>query len=101
MIAAPQQPRWWKFVKRRRLACPHGHHIPATVRIPESGFIRCAHWIDGEKRECGRWVFVYAIRGGRAVVAEVELAEQDEMEDLATPAEMIDFLGIFGSPSQD
>lgn len=69
------------------------------MRIPESGFIRCSHWLAGERRECGRWVFLYAVRGGRNVVAEVSLDDLKAMEALSTPAEMIEYLGIFEGPT--
>jgi hypothetical protein len=87
--------RWWRFVRDRRVTCAAGHHIPATFDIPEHGFVRCSHWVGLEHRECGRWVFLFAIRGGRAVIAEVELREKDEMKRLTTPAEMLDYLEIF------
>ena len=82
-------------MRDRRITCAAGHHIPSTFDIPEHGFVRCSHWIDRERRECGRWVFLYVIRGGMAVIAEVELREKDEMKRLTSPAEMVDYLGIF------
>jgi hypothetical protein len=93
----PSTPRWWRFVKRRRIVCPALHHIPNTFEVTEAGFVRCAHWIKEERRECNRWVFLYAVRGGGIVVAEVTLHEKDAMEreHLTTPSEMIDYLGIF------
>lgn len=91
--------RWYEYATEGRVFCgPRdrgGHHIPNTFDIPESGFIRCSHWIGEERRECGRWVFLYAIRGGKVVVAEVSLDEKKAMRRLQTPAEMIDYLGIF------
>lgn len=90
-------PRWWRYLKRRRLLCPVGHHLPETANFPESGFIRCQHWInDGRSKgyECGKWIFLFAIRGGGTIVAEVELKEMRQMEELATPTAMLDFLQI-------
>jgi hypothetical protein len=46
---------------------------------------------------CDRWVFLYAIRGGGIVVAEVSPDEKDQMEDLSTPTEMIDYLGVLNT----
>lgn len=91
-------PRWHEYATEGRVFCgprPGGHHIPNTYDIPEHGFIRCGHWIGEERRECGRWVFLYAVRGGKVVVAEVSLDEKTAMRRLATPAEMIEYLGIF------
>lgn len=72
-----------------------GHHIPNTFEINDTGFVRCHHWINQERRECGRWVFLMHIRGGGNIVAEVTLDEKASMRNLATPAEMLDYLGIF------
>lgn len=44
---------------------------------------------------CGRWVFLLAIRGGGIVVAEVSRDDRMAMEGFSTPAEMIEYLGIF------
>lgn len=90
--------RWHEFVSEGRVFCgpkPDGHHLPRTFHVPESGFIRCQHWLANERRECGRWIFLYAIRGGRCVVAEVSLDDYRKMAVLSTPAEMIEYLGIF------
>lgn len=46
-------------------------------------------------RECGRWVFVYAVRKGRCIVAEATAAEVAAMMELTTPSQMIEYLGIF------
>jgi hypothetical protein len=87
--------RWWRYLKPRRMTCADGHHFSERARFPESGFLRCEHWIAAEHRECGRWIFIYAIRGGGCVVAEVSMDERDEMDELLTPAQMIEYLGIF------
>lgn len=90
--------RWSALVEEGRIFCgPRGvgHHFSDTFDINESGFIRCGKWIAEEQRECGRWVFLYAIRGGKVVVAEVSLDERRAMRKLATPAQMIEYLGIF------
>jgi hypothetical protein len=97
-LAPASKPRWSELVNEGRIFCgprPGGHHIPNTFDIPESGFIRCSHWIGEERRECGRWVFLYAVRGGKVVVAEVTLEDKKLMRRLQTPAEMIEYLGIF------
>lgn len=91
-------PRWWTYVKERRLFCGPpgvGHHIPSTFHVLECGFIRCNHWHAESKSECGRWVFALAVRGGKIIVAEVALDEIEGMRKLGTPAEIIDYLGIF------
>lgn len=44
---------------------------------------------------CGRWVFLYAIRGEGLIVARVEPSERRETRKLSTPAEVIEYLGIF------
>ena len=88
--------RWWSFVNERRVFCPHGHHIPFNAKIPEHGFIRCPQkTLPDRKQSCGCWVFLYAIRGGRIVVVQVTEDEMEEMNELQTPAAMIDYLGIF------
>lgn len=102
-------PRWWQYVRPGRLFCPAGHHIPNTFGVTEAGFIRCAHETDVNHRrdvehgdgprqrpvECGLWVFLLNIRGGGTVVAAVSLDEKRAMEHLSTPAELIEYLGIF------
>jgi hypothetical protein len=40
-------------------------------------------------------VFVFAVRGGKYVIAELTEADKARMDDLVTPAQMIDYLGIF------
>lgn len=44
---------------------------------------------------CGRWVFIFAIRGGGVIVARVEPDERQAMAHLDTPAAVIEYLGIF------
>jgi hypothetical protein len=92
---AQTNPRWWRYVHRKQLVCPAGHHYKNSVKFNPTGFIQCPHWIAGEQRECGVWVFAFAIEGGRAIVAEVTEDESSAMEELRTPGAMIDYLGIF------
>jgi hypothetical protein len=87
--------RWWRKVNRRRLVCPAGHRIPHTFDVGETGFKRC------DKHGCDRWSFLFAIRGGGVIVAEVTLDEMTEMEHLSTPTELLDYLGIFPSDGHD
>lgn len=91
--------RWWSWLRQRRIFCydpKHGgHHIPATFRIPEHGFIRCDKWLGDEKRECGRWVYLCAMRGGGVIAAEVHLSELKYVETLQTPTEVLDHLGVW------
>jgi hypothetical protein len=101
---------------------PAGHHIPAHFEVGETGFVRCQKFVedqeargrtDAERRAagrelqrsgharghlCDRWVFIYAIRGGRCIVVEVEEGERAAIRRLGTPAEMLDYLGIFAQP---
>lgn len=72
-----------------------GHHIPFTFRIPEHGFIRCAHRIGADRIECGRWIYLCAMRGGGVIVAEVHLSELKYVESLQTPTEVLDHLGVW------
>ena len=97
MSACVQSPptRWWRWIGHRRLSCPLGHAIPPKAEINDTGFLRCDRWMDGEGSECGRWVFMFAVRGGGAFVAEVTLDEKARMRQLSTPAEMLSYLGIF------
>lgn len=92
--------RWSDYVSERRLTCgpkdQGGHRIPNTMHVLECGFIRCSHWIAAENRECGRWLFVYTVRGGRAIVAEVQVHEIEIIRKLVTPAEILDYLGVLG-----
>lgn len=90
-------PRWWRYLRERRLVCPCGHHVPHNFRVTESGYIRCQKWLGAE--ECGAWVYLFAVRGGGIVAAAVTLEEMRELERLATPAEIIDFLGIWEQAS--
>ena len=90
--------RWWSYVRQGRIVCgPDGHHIPNTFHVTEAGFVRCQHHVrhGAQWHDCGRWVFLYAIRGGGVVVAEVSLDEKRAMERLTTPAEMLEYLGAF------
>lgn len=90
-------PRWWDFVKAGRLFCPAQHHMPNTFDVTEAGFTQCREWVhDSHRRhECGLWLFLFAIRGGGIVAAAVSPEEKRAMKDLSTPAEMIEYLGIF------
>lgn len=99
---APLQPltdqptsRWWDYVASRRLVCPAGHHFKNNWHPLESGLIQCSKWIADEKRECGLWIFAFVVRGGKCVIAEVTQAETSRLAELTTPAEVIDYLGIF------
>lgn len=99
---APLQPetaqptsRWWDYVASRRLICPAGHHFKNNWHPLESGLIQCSKWIAEEKRECGLWIFAFVVRGGKCVIAEVTQAETSRLAELTTPAEVIDYLGIF------
>jgi hypothetical protein len=90
--------RWWRFLRERRLKCPHGHHIPHTFAVTEAGFVRCPHrgGPGGDYRtECGAWIFLFAVRGGAIIVAQVELTEVEPMKRLETPAAMLEYLGIW------
>lgn len=89
------QSRWSAFHRDRMIHCPCGHHIPDYFSVTEAGFVECRKWVKDEKRECGRWVFIYSIRGGGNIVVEVTKTERDEVRKFSTPAEMIDYLGIF------
>lgn len=95
----PARRRWSQFVHFRRIMCPAGHHLKHDQDFNESGYIRCKHWIASESRECGHWVFVFAVRGGGIV--EVELfgpEEKDRLRELSTPTEVLEYLGIFDEP---
>lgn len=101
----PPVPRVKQFVKEGRIVCPVGHHIPNTVRIPEHGFIRCAHVLNrddrvpasqrpGRVQECGLWTYIVVIRG-RVLLVAVDLAELTVLEAMQTPGEILDYLGVF------
>lgn len=113
----PLPKRWWKFLRRangrretfRTLVCPRGHAIPANAVISETGFIRCdtraniggvdhRHQLAPSSVRgsvCNTWIFVFAIVGGGAVVAEVSLEEVEQMNALRTPSDMLDYLQIW------
>lgn len=91
----PSPRRWWTYAGRRRVRCPAGHHLPVTWRINETGFIRCNHWIDTQKRECGRWVFLFAVRGGGVFVVEAPLEEHEDIAEIQNPHGMLEYFGIF------
>lgn len=86
--------RPYVFTARPRLRCPANHTMPQTFTIPEFGFVRCQHWLPTQRQDCGKWVFVYQVRGGLFLVAPVSLEEQRELGKLATPAEVLIALGL-------
>lgn len=88
--------RWWEYARETHLRCPCGHRIPQRAHVTEAGFIRCEAMDSRSQQRCGKWVFLFAIRGGRLVVAEVGLDDIPAMRDLTTPAAMIEYLGIWG-----
>lgn len=100
-MAAGGTQRWWTYVELHRLMCARGHlftpvdHDSPPFDITESGFVRCTAVDARTALPCDRWVFLFAIRGGGCVVADVSLDEKKAMKGLATPAAMIDYLGIF------
>lgn len=100
-VAQQESVRWWRWVRGRRVSCPVGHVIPVRAEINDTGFIRCDHRSRDGVGECGRWVFLLAVRGGGAIVAEVALDEKAKMRQLSTPSEMLEYLNIFpGSPHE-
>jgi hypothetical protein len=100
--SAPLQPdtaqpprRWWRFLRDRRVVCPAGHHVKHRADFTDVIFLPCDHWIAAENRECGRLLFLFWIRGGGVIAAEVySLDEKDVMKGLATPFAMIEYLQI-------
>lgn len=92
----PKRPaRWWQYVRAGRIFCPVGHHIPNTFDVTEAGYVRCNHWVDADRAECGLWIFLFNVRGGGVVTVAVSLEEKAAMTYLTTPAELIEYLGIF------
>jgi hypothetical protein len=93
--------RWWTYADMHQLICARGHrftpesHDSPPFDITESGFVRCTAVDAHSQLPCDRWVFLFAIRGGGCVVADVSIEEKKAMKGLATPAAMIDYLGIF------
>ena len=71
--------------------------MPNTFDVTEAGFTQCREWVHETQRrhECGRWLFIFAIRGGGIIAAAVSPEEKRAMKNLSTPAEMIRYLGIF------
>lgn len=63
--------------------------------MPEHGFARCEEWLKAERRSCGRWVYVFAIRGGGCIVTEVSLDEKRHVEQIQTPGEILEYLGLW------
>jgi hypothetical protein len=55
----------------------------------------CNHWIAAKHRECGIWLFLFAVRGGGVIEVAVSLDDKRAMAHLTTPAELIEYLGIF------
>jgi hypothetical protein len=85
--------RWRRWLMGPRICCPFGHRIKPDFHIPEHGMVRCNHRVQG--LSCNQWVFIVHIRGGGNIVVAVSPEEKAEMSKLATPAEMLDYLGIF------
>jgi hypothetical protein len=95
VIQPPPNPgRWWKYARKRQLPCPGGHALPETFTITEDGFTRCEKRL-ARGQPCGRWIYMFSIRGGGCIVAEVQLNEKRIMETLTTPAEMLEYLDVF------
>lgn len=91
--------RWWRLCdSQRRIYCKSGHHIPHTFHARELGCVRCNHWLGAEKRECGNWSYLIVIPGRGIVVCEVSLQDLEAMEKLATPLELVSYLGFFDKP---
>lgn len=91
----PPTKRWRKWFRSRlRVHCPAGHHIPNDYRIRGHGEKRCDHWIPGDRRECGRWVYLQMMPGGGATAIEVSLDDLKAMENMETQTEIFDYLDI-------
>lgn len=95
-------PRWWEFGPDNMIFCGPpgaGHHIPNNFDFVEAGWVFCRHWIPDapgvQGHECGQLVFVYRFRGGFSLTAAVSRSEKEEMKRLATPAAMVEYLGVF------
>lgn len=62
--------------------------------VPDAaGMARLRRELQGQ--ECGRWIFLMPIRGGKVLLVEVLPNEVDPLERCSSPAEMIDYLGIW------
>lgn len=92
--APANPPRWWRYLKKRRILCPHNHHLPHKFETNESGFVRCCHRMS-KTTECGAWLYLFAIRGGGCIAVEVSLDEMGEMQELDTPTAVLEYLQIF------
>jgi len=93
--------RLWDFTHRHRLRCPAGHHIPNNFDIYKGvAFTRCVKWIAAEKRECCRWLWVYAIDGGGAIVCEVKQDEKELLGTMSSTTEMLNYLGIWNDSEE-
>lgn len=80
-----------------QLRCPEGHHLPDNTLVDPGGqmTLRCNKWKEVSKRECGRWSWFYAVRGGGYIAVAVSLGELSEISKMDSPSTVIDFLGIF------
>jgi hypothetical protein len=94
--------RRWDYLHDRRITCPDGHHIPDTLSVDESGYVRCSKVLgdsrdrnSGNRPQCLKWIFLLWIRGGGNIVVEVTEQERDRMRAMASATERIDYLGIF------
>lgn len=73
--------RWTIALRSRGVDVPSEGELASLIRM-------------APKRPCDRWIFLYAIRGGGIVTAEVSPNEKSEMEELSTPTEMMEYLQI-------
>jgi hypothetical protein len=64
--------------------------------MDESGTIRCNKWIDREKRECSKWVWIMHFRGGGNLVVDVSLEDIKRLNNMDSATQRIAYLGIFG-----
>lgn len=91
------QGRWWKWLNDGRLCCADSHHLPRVFSIDESGCIRCNKWIEKEKRECSKWLWIMHFKGGGNIIVDVSLEDIKRLNNMDTATQRIAYLGIFGA----
>lgn len=88
--------RWWAWSKERQIFCGSRHHLPNVFFVDgETTTQRCSHWIERERRECGRWCWIMPFDRGGVLVVDVALGELQTLKSLILPREKIEYFGIF------
>ncbi|MGI9077040.1 MAG: hypothetical protein ACR2G6_06865 [Gemmatimonadaceae bacterium] len=72
------------------LYCRRHHRIPHDLQPTEHGFRVCTFRDNSEEKRCGLWLYIVVIRGGDALITDVELEDVKALNDpRLTPTEIL------------